>query len=401
MDLSLYEGSPVLVQGESPVQRVLGEIMSSWVVTVFGFNLLMTTRARWVERIFGGLDKMYLIHRRSGVIAAVLLLVHFGTVPRHPVFSAGKPMGFAAMALIILGIAFAAAPLMKRKIPYHKWVNGHRLMGLFYVVGIAHALSVPTLIAQLPIVRTYVFGMALLGCASWFYRAFVFRLVHRPAPYTIAKVRRFGGSVVEICMAPKKAPLEHEAGQFVFLSFDQHSPKESHPFTIASAPTEEELRIVIKASGDFTSDLVAQVDTGEQVRVEGPYGHLTQGHFGSGEQVWIAGGIGITPFLALAHSLADSGKKTKLLWSVRSKDEAYFDDELRTLAQGSATFDYEIWQSNEQGYLSVDGAGGRETFRGKDVIICGPSAFRDSLMTQLEKAGTKSRQIHSEEFAFR
>ena len=68
VDLSLYEGSLALVDGESATQRVLGEIMSSWVVTVFGFNLLMVTRIRWVERVFGGLDKMYLIHRRSGVI---------------------------------------------------------------------------------------------------------------------------------------------------------------------------------------------------------------------------------------------------------------------------------------------------------------------------------------------
>ena len=39
VDLALYEGSWALVEGESPIQRVLGEIMSSWVITVFGFNL--------------------------------------------------------------------------------------------------------------------------------------------------------------------------------------------------------------------------------------------------------------------------------------------------------------------------------------------------------------------------
>jgi len=116
IDLALFQGSPVLAEGESPVQRVLGEFLSSWVITVFGFNLLMTTRWRWVERVFGGLDKMYVIHRRSGIIAGVLLLLHFGIVPRYPEFTIGKPLGFAAMVLIILGIAFAAAPWMKRKI---------------------------------------------------------------------------------------------------------------------------------------------------------------------------------------------------------------------------------------------------------------------------------------------
>ncbi len=133
---------------------MLGEFLSSWVVTVFGFNLLMTTRLRWVERIFRGLDKMYLIHRRSGIIAAVLLLLHFGIVPRHPEFSIGKPLGFLALGLIVLGVAFAAAPLMKRKLPYHKWINGHRMMGVFFVVGLAHAALVPNLISTLPLVRS-------------------------------------------------------------------------------------------------------------------------------------------------------------------------------------------------------------------------------------------------------
>ncbi len=401
VDLALFEGAPILVEGESATQRVLGEVMSSWVVTVFGFNLLMATRARWVERIFGGLDKMYVIHRRSGVVAAVLLLLHFGIVPRHPEFTIGKPMGFYAMVLILLGIAFAASPLMKRKLPYHKWVGGHRLMGLFYVGGVAHALYVPTLISKLPLIRVYVFGMAFMGCASWFYRAFLFRLLHRPLAYLVSEVRPFGRGAVEICMTPKDDALDYEAGQFAFFSFGEHAPKESHPFTIASAPeNNRELRIVVKASGDFTSALVGEVKVGNEVAVEGSYGHLTQKSMQSTEQVWIAGGIGVTPFLSLARSLAGSGRSAKLFWSVRSGDEAYFHDELKALAEDSA-FEYELWQSNEQGPITVDQMGGRKMFASKDVVICGPVALRDALTTQLRATGTKSGQIHSEEFAFR
>ncbi|MCD4664127.1 MAG: hypothetical protein K8R68_02580, partial [Bacteroidales bacterium] len=72
IDLTLYKGTY-----EFSAQHIAGEIFSSWVVTVFAANFLMATRARWVERIFGGLDKMYMIHRRSGIIAVVLLMLHF------------------------------------------------------------------------------------------------------------------------------------------------------------------------------------------------------------------------------------------------------------------------------------------------------------------------------------
>ncbi len=309
-------------------------------------------------------------------------------------------MGFYAMVLFLLGIAFAASPLMKRKLPYHKWVGGHRLMGLFYVGGVAHALYVPTPISKLPLIRAYVFGMAFLGCASWFYRAFLFRLLHRPLVYLVSEVRQFGRGAVEICMTPKDERLEYEAGQFAFFSFGEHAPKESHPFTIASAPENRELCIVVKACGDFTSDLVANVKVGNEVAVEGSYGHLTQKSMRTTEQVWIAGGIGVTPFLSLARSLAASGRSAKLFWSVRSGDEAYFDTELKTLAEDSA-FEYELWPSNEQGPISVEKMGGREMFASKDVIICGPEALRDALTTQLRATGTKRGQIHSEEFTFR
>lgn len=65
------------------------------------------------------------------------------------------------------------------------------------------------------IVRTYVLGMAVVGLASWIYRAFIFRLVRRPLAYTVTKAEQFGRSAVEIGMAPKGPALQHEAGQFV------------------------------------------------------------------------------------------------------------------------------------------------------------------------------------------
>jgi predicted ferric reductase len=375
--------------------------MSSWVVTVFGFNLLMATRARWVERIFGGLDKMYVVHRRSGMAAGVLLLLHFAMVPRHPEFTIGKPMGFAALVLILLGVVFAAAPPMKRKIPYHKWVGGHRLLGAVFIVGVAHALFVPTLISQLPLVRVYVFGMAFLGCASWVYRVFLFRFFHPWLAYTVTYVREWGQSMVEIRMAPEGRRLEHDAGQFAFFKFADHSPTESHPFTIASAPAERELRIVVKALGDFTSELAGEVRTGDAVRVEGPYGHLTDKHCKSDAQVWLAGGIGITPFLARAQALNGRAGNVKLFWSVQSPEEAHYDEELAAIAAGNSHFNYVLWNSNERGFLSVASAGGRDALEGKEVVVCGPVAMRDSLSTQLRANGIKPGRIHYEEFRFR
>ena len=88
IDLSLYSGDY-----KYSAQHVIGEVFSSWVITVFAVNFLMSTKARWLEKMFGGLDKMYLIHRRSGMIAVILLILHFIVIPKALEFKIGISIG--------------------------------------------------------------------------------------------------------------------------------------------------------------------------------------------------------------------------------------------------------------------------------------------------------------------
>jgi len=401
VDLALYNGPISLSEGENPIQRVLGEVMSSWVITVFGFNLLMATRARWVERIFGGLDKMYLIHRRAGVIAMVLLFVHFGTVPRYPEFTVGKPLGFAAMVFIFIGVVLSAAQLFKRRLPYQKWLSMHRLMGPFYLLGVAHAYTVPTLISHLPLIRTYVFGMAVMGVASWIYTVFIHRRVHPRKSYTVTSSERLGASLLALELAPKDAAMNFLPGQFAFFSFRAFEFREAHPFTMASHPAQDRLRIAVKAAGDYTGALQDRVEVGDVVEVEGPYGQLTQATPSSRPQIWVAGGIGITPFLALARDLQETPRQVTMYWTVRTRDEAHFDGELRELAHRIPTLTYHLWLSNQSGRLSLETIPEVQDADDVEVFICGPAALRDSLTDQLHARGIKGSSVHSEEFTFR
>lgn len=409
--LYLYKGdfmevsSDTLLFGEltdvswKNVHRILGEVFSSWVVTVFAFNFLMATRAKIVERIFGGLDKLYLIHRRSGVIAVVLLIAHFITVPRDLVeFNPGKPIGFYALILILLGVIISAAPPLKKKIPYHKWLNIHKLMGLFYVMGVVHGLMVKSLIKELPLIRTYVFGMAFIGIAAWVYRAFLFRLFNKKLEYSISSVSDLGQGLTEVKMAPVNGSMKHLAGQFAFFNFPTVSKKEQHPFTISNAANSNELRVTIKALGDHTNKLNAELKVGESVFVEGPYGHFTEEYVKEQEQVWIAGGIGITPFLALARETGD--KNVKLIWCVGKEEEAVYRKELEEVAANNANFEFSIWSSSDLGHLTAVQLG-VENYSNKAYLVCGPAAMKSNLISQLREKGVKRSHIHDEEFAFR
>ena len=281
IDLYFYKGSFIETasdtmffgelknQSWNNIHRILGEVFSSWVVTVFAFNFLMSTRAKWLEKIFGGLDKMYMIHRRSGVIAVFLLIAHFIVVPRDIDFNPGKPLGFYALVLILIGVILSAAPVFKKKIPYHKWVNFHKLMGVFYVLGVIHGMMVKSLIKELPITRVYVFGMAIIGVIAWVYRAFLFKLFNKNLNYKITNVVDKGFGITEIALQPISQSLKFLAGQFAFFNIPSINKREQHPFTISSHPLEKELRVTIKGLGDYTDDLNNKVKIGDAVLVEG------------------------------------------------------------------------------------------------------------------------------------
>ena len=395
IDLTLYKGTY-----EYSAQHIAGEIFSSWVVTVFAANFLMATRARWVERIFGGLDKMYMIHRRSGIIAVVLLMLHFIIIPKYPVFTSGKPMGFISLLLIVIGVILAAAPIFKRKFKYNKWVNVHKIMGIAYVLGIAHSVNVPTLTAELPIVRAYVYGMALIGVVAWIYTAFLYNIFNRKLNYTVTSVKQFENDTLEISLDPVNKSLAYIAGQFAFLSFVGKGKKEPHPFTISSNPSDKHLRFTVKALGDYTSDLQTSLKEGTKAKVLGPYGLFDYKKAKYKKQIWLAGGIGITPFLSFVKEL-DKNDDITLVWSVNSIDQANYKNEIEKAASGKPNVNFVLWDTDTKGHFAIEKMYKSATIKEHSIFICGPDVMRESYIKQLLQKGVSIRDIHYEEFSFR
>ncbi len=413
IDLYFYQGttkevhSDTLFFGElkgdlwSNSHRIMGEVFSSWVVTVFAANFLMATRAKWVEKIFGGLDKMYMIHRRSGVIAVVLLILHFLFVPRDLTeFTPGKPMGFYALVLILIGVLLSAAPVFKQKIKYHKWINFHKLMGAFYVLGIAHSLNVPTLTSQLPLVRTYVYGMALIGIIAWIYKAFLYNIFNKKLDYSVSSVKHFENDTTEIQLIPVNKNLAFEAGQFSFVSFEGMNKNEAHPYTISNHPSEDYLRLTIRALGDYTADLQSSLIKGMKAKLQGAFGQFNFKKAKNKDQIWLAGGIGITPFLSFLKEINNEYNIT-LVWSVKSIDEANYKDETENISSQNPNLNFVLWDSETKGYFTMGKLYKSSTLGNKSIFICGPEIMRESYIKQLLEKGVSINDIHYEEFSFR
>ena len=271
-------------------------------------------------------------------------------------------------------------------------------MGLFYVVGVIHGFTVRSLIQELPITRIYVFGMALIGISAWIYRAFLFNFFNKKLEYEVVHVDNETNDLVEIIMKPMQESLKYLAGQFAFFTFPSFIKNEQHPFTISSHPYNENLRVTIKNLGDYTQKLNEKISEGDKVLVEGPYGHFSSSYIKEKEQIWIAGGIGITPFLSLMKDYYTHN--VTLYWCVNNEEEAVYKNELKQISDDNPRFNYKIWFSSKLGYLSADSFE-LDNYKNKGYLICGPESLKKSLISQLKGKGVNHHSIYDEEFAFR
>jgi ferredoxin-NADP reductase/cytochrome c553 len=241
----------------------------------------------------------------------------------------------------------------------------------------------------------------------------------------VAAVNRLDEFVTEIVMKPRRTPLAFTPGQFVFVNFRSIAlsgelrpfelsvqrqvfsirageiGNQFHPFSITSAPGEPTLRITVKAVGDYTRAL-RSLETGADAVVEGPYGSFSHRNVRNDRQVWIAGGIGVTPFLSMARSLGNgNGPSVEAYYCVEHEREAHFLDELRSIAGSRDDFRVTVVARDREGFLTAKRlADEQRELSSADVLICGPPAMIDSLRSQLREEGVPDEQVHAEVFGF-
>jgi predicted ferric reductase len=192
----------------------------------------------------------------------------------------------------------------------------------------------------------------------------------------------------------------HRPGQFAFVTFDEKEG--AHPFTIASA--DQGNRIIsfqIKALGDYTNSLAARLHAGQAVRVEGPYGRFDIARCNRrARQIWIAGGIGVTPFLAWLESLqADpaSAPSADLHYCTRDQAADAFVPRLQALCSVLPGVRLHIHDARQGAPLTAALLG---EAKGSEIWFCGPSGLAEALRTGLRAMGGLPR-FHQEAFEMR
>lgn len=392
----------------SYIGQWMGEVLASSAMIMMAIAIFLSTKPRFVEPYFGGLDQMYQTHKQVAMLSFFCLLGHFFLIPDSGELVIGKPLGMVAFLGIVILVFLTIAPrvpLISRflNLAYHRWRVSHKLLGLFFILGLIHYFLVNTISAQtLP--GLYMLIVVFIGILAYFYQQF---LAHRMRPYhdyVVSDLQQLNGTTVELTLQPVGEKVAFNAGQFLFVHFEGDDKlTEPHPFTVSSAPQEEALRLSIRASGDWTRYLAKGLQVGSKAKVDGCYGMFNY-KTGGKEQVWIAGGIGVTPFLSWAREAKGQLEPdVDFFYGVRGQADALFWDEFEALDDANKNFRPHVQYSSRHGHLSAEQIAEitSGSITDKDIYMCGPISMTEGFAKSFKRMGVPAHQIHYEEFNFR
>ena len=397
-----------------PTSRYLGEMLGTVAIVLFSCSLVLATKAPFLEHSFGGLDRMYLWHRWSAITGVVLLLPHYVLVTsvKDTINSTlGNALGFIALFGLVFLLLWALVPRLpvvshRVRTNYQRWFMLHRLIGLFVIVGLIHGFLVDPVLSHSTVLLVWYIVVGAIGTVAYLYQELLHPFIRRlwQHNYIVEAVNHLD-QTLEVMLAPVAQPVPFVAGQFVFVRFGGGHGWERHPFTISSAPQESLLRLAIKGLGDETHRLIDTLQPGIPARVGIAFGMFDY-RKGSHRQVWIAGGIGITPFRSWIRAFPTELPREfdiDLYYTIRNENEALFLDEIRTAAAHYPTFRPHITYSEREGSLTMEhiAVSCRGPLSESEIYMCGPGRMIQNFQRAFRMRDVPSYRIHYEHFDFR
>ena len=399
-----------------PMDAAFSQYLGLVALLGMSFCYILANRFKLLESLFGGQDKSYVFHK--WLVLGSLAVIFLHDQIDAEIKSLGAPtmgdlaedlggLGFDGLQILLLITVITL-------IPYALWKFTHKFIGVLFVLSVLHFVWMPKPFELTSPLGLYMLAVCGLGILSYLYtltsgfaRASKRQNpLKRTRPYKVVNKTQTGDTI-SFELEPIRKGIRHQAGQFAFISFNHSKLKEIHPFTISKAPSKEgTLRFSVKALGDYTRGLPKHLDVGMQANVSNAYGHFGK-RLGKNNEVWIAAGIGITPFIAMAQALVEQSnntdKETHLFYCVQNKEQAVHLAELEQLAATSSRFNLHLCDSSIGNRITLKTIKDKVNFDLKKASIsfCGPTKLRKTLQDWFKSESVPARRFHYEVFEIR
>lgn len=205
--------------------------------------------------------------------------------------------------------------------------------------------------------------------------------------FTIKKKTQCAHNVVSFDLAPSDGKPVYKTlpGQYITLRVFDNDSEERRSYSVSSAPSSEGYQITVKNIGAVSKHLHG-LPEGAKVELRPPMGSFFwSSEEGSKSNVFVAGGIGITPFAAMALA----GAPATLLYYAHSEKDRALAEELKSL-KNVKWIDVQNRPTKEDisKYIPKDAS----------VYCVGPHGFMNSVRDTLTEQGFPMENYHYEVF---
>ena len=404
---------PVRLQS---IYQQVSHLLAAWSLVLFAWIFFIATRNRWVDRIFCGMDKAYVTHKYLSIAALALVWIHKLTIDLGKIrvvrtVKAEAPRLFgvkisdigegAGEYSLLLFSGLAVLAVVAVKLDYQKWKLLHKLMLIPFILGVVHySISSRYLVFALNPFSLWMIFVIAAGVLSAVYSVFFYESSAFRTRYRVAQLREVAAGTLEITATAIGEELQYKPGQFAFLKIaGKEDLFPSHPFTVSSAPRPGQIQFTVKALGDHTAALPKVLRPGDVIALSGPHGGFDY-RAGAKRQVWVAGGIGITPFRSFLQAPLPPDYQVDLFYAYANAGDGAYVDELQAMERPE-NLRIHLIDSEKAGFLKVEDIArcvGDSPF---DLYFCGPAPMRKFLQKGLAQTQCALRAFHFEKFQFK
>jgi predicted ferric reductase len=376
--------------------------------------LLLLARLPVLERLVG-FDQLTVWHRRTGTACLLLLLAHTALITagytigdRIPLtreigrLIEGYPGVITATAglVLLIAVTLTSIAVARRRLRYETWYFVHLYAYLAIALAFSHQLATGSEFVGQPGARAYWIALYLVTAGT----LLAFRIgipLARLAVHglRVERVEEIAPGVISLDVGGRRLErLRARSGQFFTWRFLTRGRWwEAHPFSLSAAPDGRRLRITVKELGDYTAALRA-IPPGTRVIAEGPFGAFTAAARRRPRVALIAGGVGITPILALLEDMPGEPGDIAVVYRATRPEDVILRDELEALAQRRGAELHYVLGAGER-LAAPDLQRLVPDIAARDVYVCGPPAMTEATRASLSRSGVSRRHIFTERFA--
>lgn len=390
----------------------LGKAVALVGTTIYLLNPILSLRHYKIESWLHGLDKVNRLHAKNGKLSFWLIVLHpilLGLGRWMKGKSATTVWDWSSFVIIagivaMIGLILATVVAIYSHIRHQAWIQIHRYFGWLIPLFFIHGLLARGQIVKIPLLFLYIALLGVCSFSAFLYRSVFWKRFVKRYTYEIAERNSLNNSIAEIVLRPKGISMHFTEGQFAYVSFEADGiDAEPHPFSFSNAHNGPYIRFMIKSLGDDTRRFQS-LQKGTKVYLEGPYGRFNYRTVANRKQVWVAGGIGITPFLSMARSFTGNDSyDIHFFYGTDSLEESVFLGEFIDVTRRlPESFKTSVVAKNISGFVTIELLkNSLDNLSSYDFFICGPPIMMKTLTHDLINSGVNPEMIHSEQFTFR